>query len=200
MPYRIEGTLFEVCTCNILCPCWVGEDPDGGTCDGLLGWRVDRGTVNRVDVSGVTIAMVAHIPGNIMKGNWRAMVYVDEKATPQQEEALLNVFTGKLGGPIADMAKLIGEVVGVERVPITTSLEGGKGTIKIGRNIEADMEPFKGATGQSTTLHDTMFTTIPGSPAYAGKAPRYRARVPSLGLNINLQGHNAVQGTFRFEG
>lgn len=200
MAYQIEGTLFEVCTCNILCPCWVGEDPDGGTCDGLLGWRVEKGTVNRVDVSGVTIAMVAHIPGNIMKGNWRAMVYVDEKATPQQEEALLNVFTGKLGGPIADMAKLVGEVVGVERVPITTSLEGGKGTITIGRNIEARMEPFKGATGQSTTLHDTMFTTIPGSPAYAGKAPRYRANVPALGLNINLQGHNAVQGSFRFEG
>lgn len=200
MAYHIEGTLFEVCTCNILCPCWVGEDPDGGTCDGLLGWRVERGTVNRVDVSGVTIAMLAHIPGNIMQGNWRAMVYVDEKATPQQEEALLNVFTGKLGGPIADMAKLVGEVVGVERVPITTSLKEGQGTIKIGRAIEADMEPFKGATGQPTALHDTMFTTIPGSPAYAGKAKYYRAKAPALGLNINLTGHNAVQGSFRLEG
>jgi hypothetical protein len=51
----IEGALFEVCTCNILCPCWVGEDPDGGTCDGLLGWRVDKGTVEGVDVSGITM-------------------------------------------------------------------------------------------------------------------------------------------------
>jgi len=200
MAYRIEGTLFEVCTCNILCPCWVGEDPDGGVCEGLLGWQVEKGAINGVDVSGITLAMLAHIPGNILKGNWRTVVYMEEKATEDQEEALLSVFTGKLGGPIADMAKLVGEVVAVERAPITTQLKEGKGTIKIGRNIEAVMEPFKSGAGQSTALHDTVFTTIPGSPAYVGKASTYRARVPSLGLNINITGHNAVQGSFRFEG
>jgi hypothetical protein len=54
-------------------------------------------------------------------------------------------------------------------------------------------------TGESTTLHDTIFTTIPGAPAYPGKSPKYKATVPALGLNIDLQGHNAVQGSFRFE-
>ncbi len=200
MAYQIEGSLLEVCTCNILCPCWVGEDPDGGTCDGLLGWRVDKGAIDGVDVSGITLAMLAHIPGNILKGNWRVMVYVDQKATPQQQEALLNVFTGKLGGPIADLAKLVGEVVGVERATITADVVGGKGKIRIGRGIEAEMAPFQGSTGQSTALHDSIFTTIPGSPAIVGKAPMYRARVPALGLNVNLTGHNAVQGFFRFEG
>ena len=200
MVYQIEGTLFEVCTCNVLCPCWVGEGPDQGTYDGLLGWRVDKGMIEGVDVSGITLAMLAHIPGNILQGNWRVMAYMDEKATEDQEEALLNVFTGKLGGPIADMANLVGEVVGVERVPITTAVEGGKGTLKIGRAIEAEMEPFQGMTGQSTALHDTIFTTIPGSPAIMGKAPVYKVNVPALGLNIDLTGHNAVQGSFRFEG
>ena len=110
------------------------------------------------------------------------------------------MFTGKLGGPIADMAKLVGEVVGVERVPIVADLSEGKGTIKIGQAVEAEMAPFTGATGQPTALHDTMFTTIPGSPAFAGKASVYRANAPALGLNINLEGHNAVQGSFRLEG
>jgi hypothetical protein len=178
----------------------VGEDPDQGTCDGLLGWRVDKGAVDGVDVSGITLVMMAHIPGNILQGNWRVMAYMDEKATEDQEEALLNVFTGKLGGPIADMANLVGEVVGVERVPITTAVEGGKGTLKVGQVVEAEMEPFLGMTGQPTALHDTIFTTIPGSPAIMGKASMYKAKVPALGLNIDLQGHNAVQGSFRFEG
>ncbi|HEU0021547.1 MAG TPA: DUF1326 domain-containing protein [Dehalococcoidia bacterium] len=200
MAYQIEGTLFEVCTCNVLCPCWVGEDPDNGTCDGLLGWRVDKGLIDGVDVAGITLVMMAHIPGNILQGNWRVMAYLDQKATEDQEEALMNVFTGKLGGPIADMAKLVGEIVGVERVPIVAEAEGGKGRLKIGQAIEAEMEPFKGMTGESTTLHDTAFTTIPGSPAYLGKASRYTANVPALGLNIDLTGHNAVQGSFRFEG
>ena len=200
MAYNIDGALLEVCTCDILCPCWVGEDPDGGVCEGLLGWRVDSGSIEGVDVSGITIAMLAHIPGNIMKGNWRVVVYMDEKATAQQEEALLNVFTGKLGGPIADMASLVGEVVAVKRVPISADVVEGKGTIKIGQAVEAEMAPFVGATGQPTALHDTMFTTVPGSPAYAGKASYYRANEPDLGLNINLEGHNAVQASFHFEG
>lgn len=200
MAYQIDGTLYEVCTCNVLCPCWVGEDPDGGTCDGLLGWQIKSGTVDGVDVSGITMVMLAHIPGNILQGNWRAMVYMDEKATEDQEEAVLNVFTGKLGGPIADMAKLVGEVVGVERVPIVADVTGGKGTLKIGDAVQAEMEPFQGITGESTALHDTIFTTIPGSAAIVGKAPMYKARVPALGLNIDLRGHNAVQGSFHFEG
>ena len=42
MAYELEGKLLEVCTCNVLCPCWVGEDPDGGTCDGVLSWHIDQ--------------------------------------------------------------------------------------------------------------------------------------------------------------
>ena len=200
MSYQVEGKLLEVCTCNVLCPCWVGEDPDGGICDGSLTWYIEKGNINGVDVSGLTIAVLAHVPGNILKGNWRAVVYVDDKATPKQQEALLNVWTGKLGGPVADLAKLIGEVVAVERVPITVKVEKGKGIVKIGKAMEAEMAPFQGATGQPTTLHDTVFTTIPGSPAYVGKASKYRANVPKLGFDINLKDHDAVQGSFRFMG
>lgn len=200
MAYRLEGKLLEVCTCNVLCPCWVGEDPDNGNCDGTLSWHIEKGQIEGVDVSGLTIAMLCHIPGNIMNGNWRAVVFLDDKASSQQEEAILNVFTGKLGGPIADLAALVGEVVGVERVSITFEVEEGKGRLRLGSAVAADLEPFQGATGKSTTLHDSVFTTIPGSPAYVGKAPVYIATSEALGLNIDLQNHNAVQGSFLFEG
>jgi len=200
MAYQLEGRLLEVCTCKVVCPCWVGEDPDQGICEGVLAWCVDKGTINNVDVSGLTLAVMAHIPGNVLKGNWRVVVYVDAKATAQQQEALLNVWTGKLGGPVADLAQLIGEVVGVEQVPITFKIEGGKGTLQIGQAIQAEMAPLQGATGQSTTLHDTAFTSIPGSPAYVSKASTYRVNLPNYGFNINLQNHNAIQGSFRFQG
>ena len=64
-----------------LCPCWVGEDPDGGTCDGVLSWHVDKGSVNGTDVSGRTFTILTHIPGNILEGNWRVVVYIDDGAT-----------------------------------------------------------------------------------------------------------------------
>lgn len=201
MAYELEGRLLEVCTCKILCPCWVGEDSDSpdGTCDAVVCWRVDRGKVNGLDVSGLTVALLAHIPANIMKGNWKVVAFVEDKATPQQQEALLGVFTGKFGGPVADLAKLVGEVAGVERVPITFDVKEGRGTLKIGSGIEAVMVPFVGGTGKTTTLVDSVFSTIPGAPAYVSKASHYKAKNAALGFNIDLRDHNAVQGKFHFQ-
>jgi hypothetical protein len=196
MAYQLEGSLLEVCTCNILCPCWVGEDPDSGVCDGTLGWHVEKGTVDAVDVAGRTIVALCHIPGNILKGNWNVRLYVDDGATAQQKDALVAVWTGKKGGPVADLAKLVARVDAIEQVPITFQIEGVKGTLKVGQAIDAALQPYKGATGKETTLHDTIFTTIPGSPAYVGKAAHYRAKAP--GFQVDLRDHNAVSGRFRF--
>ena len=198
MAYQLEGRLLEVCTCNVVCPCWLGEDPDGGTCEGLLVWSVDKGTVNGVDVSGRVLGILAHIPGNILKGNWKARVYVDDKASAAQMEALLNVWTGKLGGPVADMAKLVGEVQSVEQTPITFAVNGADATLKIGPSIEANIAPVLGAGGLPTALHDAVFSTVPGAPAYVGRASQLRVNVPNF--QIDLKGHSAVSTSFRFVG
>ena len=94
MAYQLEGRLLEVCTCNILCPCWIGEDADNGTCDAVNAWHVDKGTVEGVDVSGLTLVLLASIPGNVLEGNWKGVIFVDDAATDEQQEALLNVWTG----------------------------------------------------------------------------------------------------------
>jgi hypothetical protein len=206
MGYQVEGSILEVCNCNVLCPCWIGEDADRGTCDAVVAWHVDRGKINGVDVAGRTLAVLVHIPGNILQGNWKALVAVDDGASPEQQSALLDVWTGKLGGPVADLAGLIGEVVGVERVPIGYEVKEGVGTLRIGADsarplVAAELSAYKGATGQATTLNDTVFSTIPGSPAYPAKASTYKRNSSQYGLkDIDLSGHNAVQGSFRFEG
>ncbi len=200
MAYQLEGRFLEVCNCNVMCPCWLGEDPTTGTCDAVLAWHVDKGTVNGTDVSGRTLAVLVHVPGNALKGKWRAVVYVDDGATPQQQEGLLNAWTGKLGGPLADLAGLIGEVAGVERVPITFGVEGVKGRLQIGSAIEAQVEPFQGAPGKTTMLHDSVFTMLLGNPAYVGKASKYRVNAPNYGFNVDLQNHSAIQTNFRFAG
>ena len=200
MSYKLEGSLLEVCDCKVLCPCWIGEDPDNGTCEGFMAWHVDKGSVNGLDVAGRTIASLTHIPGNVLKGNWKAALYVDDDASPAQHDALISVFSGKLGGPIADLAKLIGEVVSVEKVPIEFTVREGHGHLKVGSIGQAELEPFRGAHGEVTTLRDSIFSTVPGSPAYVGKAQRYRARNDRLGINLDLEGHNAIQSTFAFNG
>ena len=201
MSYHLEGDLLEVCTCKILCPCWVGETPDGdGTCQSINSWHVRKGNVNAVDVSNLTIAGVNHIPGNPLDGNWKVIFFVDDKATAEQHEALVSAFTGKLGGPIKGIANLYAEILAVDKAPILFDVKEGKGHLKIGADLEAEMEPYKGATGRVTILQETAFSTIPGSPAYVSKASRYRAKEARLGFDIDLRGHNAIQGHFRFEG
>ncbi len=79
MAYKLEGSLLEVCDCEVLCPCWIGEDPDNGTCQSALAYHFERGG-DGLDVSGLTLATNVFIPGNVLDGKWRAQIYIDERA------------------------------------------------------------------------------------------------------------------------
>ena len=196
--YDLEGTLLEACSCGVLCPCWIGEDPDGATCDAFVAYHFDKGTIRGVDVSGLSITNVAHIPGNVLQGNWRVAVFIDERATEDQMAAILEAYTGKLGGPLADLAGLIGEVVDVQRAPIRHEVKGGKGVLEVGDNaVSAEMQPFIGADGQTkTTLRDSVFSTVPGSPAYVAKASYNRVNLPQYGMVWSFEGRNAIQSDY----
>ena len=197
--YVLDGTLLEACSCGGPCPCWVGDDPDGGRCDSVNAYHIDRGQVGGVDVSSLSFVQVNQIPGNVLAGNWRAVFYIDDKATPEQQEAILNAFGGKLGGPLADVASLVGERVAVHYVPIEHRVEGGKGTLRVGEVVDAEMAPYTDANGRPTTIHDTVFSTIPGSPAYLAKASHHRVNIPEYGMIWEFSGRNAIQGDFHFE-
>lgn len=200
MAYQLEGRLLEICSCETICPCFVNQAPDNGVCEVTVAWHIDKGEIEGVDVAGRTVAAVARIPGKPRDGGWRAAVYLDDGTTDDQQEALLNVFTGKLGGAIADVAGLIGEVVGVERTSITFKSENGKGDLKIGDVAGGQMEPFVADDGGLSTLSNTIFSGAPGSSAVLGRSPRYRAKHPGVGIDVELSGHNAVACDFRFQG
>ena len=198
MGYSLEGRLLEVCTCNILCPCWVGEDPDLGACDAFNAYHFDRGEIRGIDVSGLSVVNVVHIPGNVLTpGSWRLVVFIDEKATDEQAQAILDAYQGRLGGPLADLAGLVGEVVAVERASIVHKIDGGKGTLQIGDVLFSEMEPFKGPDGTTTTLRDSLFSTVPGSPAYASKASVNRVNLPQYGMVWEFTDRNAIQSDYR---
>ena len=114
-----------------------------------------------------------------------------------QEQALLKVYTGEAGGPIAELAKLIGTVVSIERAPITFNVEG-RGTLSIGTDYHAELG-YLGPSGAQTTLTDTVFSTVPGAPVFVGKAPVYRSKNAAIGIDVDLKNHNALQSTFRFD-
>ena len=93
---------------------------------------------------------------------------------------------------------VVGEVVSVEKVPVTFTVKGGHGTIKLGDAGYAELEPYKSASGHTTTLTDTVFSTVPGAPVFVGKATRYRSKNDKVGIDLDIKGHNALQSTFVF--
>src|SRR4029450_12581902 len=96
-------------SCGVLCPCWVGADPDGGTCDSFNAYHFDRGTIRGADVSGPRFINAWHTPGNVLApGSWRVGSFVDERASDEQCQAILDAYHGRLGGPPAHLAGLVG--------------------------------------------------------------------------------------------
>jgi hypothetical protein len=197
--YDLEGTLLEVCTCGVLCPCWVGEDPDNGSCSAMNAYHFDRGTIRGIDVSGRSLALAVYIPNNVLEpGSWKVAMYVDDGASEEQFQAIVDAYSGKLGGPLADLAGLVGEVVTAERVPITHQVRDGAGTLRLGDFGSADMAPFRDPSGTKiTTLRDSLFSTVPGSPAYVSKASHAEVNLPQFGMVWRNEQGNAIQADYR---
>jgi hypothetical protein len=198
--YELEGTLLEACSCGVLCPCWIGEDPDRGACDAFNAYHFDHGTIRGIDVSGLNFVRVVHIPGNVLTpSSWKQVVFIDERASDDQRTAILDAYDGKLGGPLADLAGLIGEVVAVERQPISHQIVDGAGTLTIGDKVQCEMHPYTGPDGSTTTLNNSVFSTVPGSPAYVAKADKQKIDVPEHGYTWEYEGKNAIQSDWKID-
>ena len=144
--YDLQGTLLEACSCGILCPCWVGEDPDGGSCDAFNAYHFDAGTIRGVDVSGLSLVKVVRIPGNVLAPNsWRQVIFIDDRASKEQAEALIEAYQGDLGGPLADLAGLVGETLAIERATIVHEVSDGEGTLRVGDVVSSQLGPVPGA-------------------------------------------------------
>jgi hypothetical protein len=195
--YQLEGTLLEACSCGVLCPCWIGEDPDGGDCEAFNAYHFDHGHIRGVDVSGLSFVRVVYIPGNVLTpGSWKQVVFIDERASDEQFEAIRDAYDGKFGGPLADLAGLIGETLAVKRAAITHEVKDGHGTLKIGDFVTAEMHPYTGPDGTTTTLRDSLFSTVPGSPAYVAIADKHSVELPEYGMSWSLDGRNAIQADY----
>ena len=107
------------------------------------------------DVSGLTVAAVADTPKVMTEGNWRLGVVIDSAASDEQAEKLGAVFSGALGGPMESLGPLVGENLGVERLPIEVQEDGLKHSIRIGDAVDFEIEdvvPFGVETGEPAKI------------------------------------------------
>jgi hypothetical protein len=183
MAWSIKGSYVETCSCDLICPCNATFD-HGATydyCRVTLVFNIREGEVEGTDVGGLKLAVIADTPKVMTEGNWRLGVFVDENATDEQADKLVQVFGGQLGGPMGALAPLVGEMLGVERAAFDVQDDGVRHTVRIGDAIEFEVEdivPFGVETGEPVRLTG-MFHPV-GSELTVGEAKS--SRINAFGI------------------
>jgi hypothetical protein len=195
MAWNLEGTYFETCSCELMCPCNFSFD-HGATydyCRVTLVFNIAAGEVEGTDVSGRKLAVVADTPKVMTEGNWRLGLFVDDAATDEQVDKLAAVFGGQKGGPMAGLAPLIGEVLGVERAPFDVREDGLTHSVKIGDAIDFEVEdivPFGIESGEPAKLTGVFHPV--GSELTAAEATR--SKIDAFG--IQYEGKTGLSAPF----
>jgi hypothetical protein len=167
-----------------MCPCNLSFD-HGATydfCRVTLVFNIQEGEIEGIDVSGVPVVAIADTPKVMTEGNWRLGVFIDEQATDEQAEKLVQVFSGQLGGPMAALAPLVGEMLGVERARIEVHGDGLRHTVRVGDAIDFEIEdivPFGVETGEPVRF-DGMFHPV-GSDLTMAEAKR--SQIDAFGIS-----------------
>jgi hypothetical protein len=197
MPWRLEGTYFENCNCDMVCPCTTSgltAPADNDRCNVVLIFHIDSGEVDGIDVSGLTVAMAADTPPVMGEGNWRVGLFMDAAASAGQAEALGAVFGGQKGGAFEALAPLISEMLGMETAPIEYSDNGGRHRVKIGDLLEMEVEDFVSQfseTGQPVKVSGVGF---PNDTLTAGRA--VSSRMSAFGLEFANEGKSSFSSPF----
>jgi hypothetical protein len=200
MTWKLEGTYFENCNCDWVCPCTVTSfvsPATGDRCQVVLNYHVRRGEVDGVDVSGRSVSIVADTPKAMLDGGWRVGLIIDDKASKEQADKLTGVFAGKAGGPMANIAPLIGELLGVERLPIEYSDKGNRHSIRIGESVAIEVEDYAAQEGGETTkltgLGHPSASTITIARPIASK-------IKAFGMEFHNAGKSAFSAPFNWAG
>ena len=175
MSWMLKGSYVETCSCDLICPC-NASFAHGATydyCRVVLAFNIREGDVEGTDVSGRKVVAIAETPKVMTDGNWRIGLFVDDQATDEQVDKLSAVFGGQLGGPMAALVPLVGEMLGVERAPIDVVDDGLRHSVRVGDVIDFEIEdivPFGIETGQPIRFQG-MFNPI-GSDLTIAEATR----------------------------
>jgi hypothetical protein len=194
MSWSIKGSYFETCSCELMCPCNMSFD-HGATydyCRVVLVFHIREGEIEGTDVGGVKLAVIADTPKVMTEGNWRLGMFVDSE-TDEQADKVSAVFGGQMGGPMAGLAPLIGEVLGIERAPIEIREEGLEHSVRIGDAIDFEIEdivPFGIETGEPVKLVGVFHPV--GSELTAAEAKR--SSISAFG--IEYEGKTGLSSEF----
>ena len=193
--WKLTGDLLDTCNCDPGCPCFFYSDPTTGHCDTFFAFHTRSGKYGNVKLDGLNAVMVGMTPGNFWKGNWKAALYLDERADSKQRPALETIFSGKAGGAPSVMAGLIGTMLGMKYAKI--EFDAGKKHVRIPDVLEFSLEPNLGADKKPMTLsHHPLYPDVDTLSYGKGVKTHYG----DFGFKLDYAGKDGVWALFNFHG
>ena len=167
MSWSVSGSYFETCSCDVVCPCTaslsLGATRD--RCNVVLVFNIQDGEVEGTDVSGLTVAAVADTPKVMSEGNWRLGVVIDSAASDEQAEKLGGIFSGALGGPMEALGPLVGENLGVERLPIEVHEEGASTRFELAMRSTSRSRTWCHSGSRAASRRSSRESSTPPAPS-----------------------------------
>lgn len=196
--WKLEGDYFEACNCDTVCPCVFLGDPDQGECDVIVAWHIQTGHFDKTPLDGLSVVAVFHAPGNMFTGpKWNAALYLDEKASKEQADALGKIYSGQAGGFFSVVAGLIGELAGIRSVPIKFEMDGKKRRLHVPSAIELSIEGIDGADkDKATTISNAPMLVAPGFAAVVSKSTKNSYN--DHGMKWDNSGKNGFYSRFAY--
>jgi hypothetical protein len=207
--WHIAGDWFDVCSCNIPCPCEFAQPPTNNVCYGVLAYHIREGHYGDVPLAGLNLVLLGTFEGNIWAGQatgFKLGLFLDTRANAQQQEALQMIFGGQAGGVPARLSAIWGapELLGMEVVPIEFEVASDLAfwRAEVPGKVVARAEALSGPTtppGQRVqTLNPPGSEVGPGQVATWGQATTHR--VEALGLKWEADGKSSKHIPFDWSG
>ena len=201
IPWRMRGDVMEACSCNVTCPCNFASTPSRLPCEAIVGWRIEKGNYGDVQLDALNIVLYFSLPGYIFDGNITGGFYFDERADPDQTEALTTVFYGRAGGWPAALTGLFASQLPPKRVPITYEKVDGEYSIAVPGLLDVGSERVPNPIPDQPPLDPKVSDLV--VPFYTGTASVRRSRVLKLtdpALSFDHSRHSSLIGHFEYSG
>ena len=196
--WKLTGTYFESCSCDVACPCTFLSAPTKGTCDAFIGWHIDNGNFANVNLDDLNVALAVHTPGHMLEVKWQVALYLDETASAEQKDALTQIYTGQAGGFFAMLGSFIGELLGVKSVPIEYETSNKQRKLKIEDVAEVEIEGIQDQNGADVSINNPPLGVAPGYTLNVAKSKSLNYK--DHDFQWELSGTNGFYSPFTYQG
>lgn len=196
--WTMDGILLGACNCDWGCPCSFNAPPTKGFCEGGYVWHIQDSTFDGLSLFGLNVAWLAHSPGPLHECRATSFVIIDEKANPQQRDALLKLTRGTYGGPWRIFNAVTAKWLEPKFAPFDVHVDGLKSRAKAGQYLEVGLAPILNpVTNEIEELYLNKPTGFTSTRAAIGKSTVLRV---DAGLEYDHSGQYAEFSHFHYFG